>query len=159
VKVGIDRFVGLLNSSVTPDRPWLDLAYQLTGYAVALVPVAAALYLLRRVEPPVPAVADGRWSPSRFLGLDGRRPRFDAAGGVGLAALIGIPGLGLYVVARALGLNTQVAAANLGGAWWTIPVLVLSAARRTISTRARSSGSSPWASGVSIGRSSSDREM
>ncbi|MEO3936333.1 type II CAAX endopeptidase family protein [Dermatophilaceae bacterium Soc4.6] len=130
--VALAQQTSTLNSSVTPDRPWLDLAYQLTGYAVALVPVAAALYLLRRAEPPVPAVAEGRWSPSRFLGLDLRRPRFDVAGGVGLAALIGLPGLGLYVVARALGLNTQVAAANLGGAWWTIPVLVLSAIQNAV---------------------------
>ncbi|MDQ2755945.1 MAG: CPBP family intramembrane metalloprotease [Actinomycetota bacterium] len=131
-QVALSQQSSSLNNSVTPDRPWLDLAYQLTGYAVALVPVAAALYLLRRVEPPVPAVTDGRWSPSRFLGLDLRRLRFDAVGGVGLAALIGLPGLGLYVVARALGLNTQVAAANLGGAWWTVPVLVLSAVQNAV---------------------------
>jgi len=131
-QVALSQQSSSLNTSVTPDRPWLDLAYQLTGYAVALVPVAAAFYLLRRVDPPVLAVAEGRWSPSRFLGLDLRRPRFDAGGGVALAALIGIPGLGLYVVARALGLNTQVAAANLGGAWWTIPVLVLSAIQNAV---------------------------
>ncbi|MEO9153276.1 MAG: CPBP family intramembrane glutamic endopeptidase, partial [Lapillicoccus sp.] len=98
----------------------------LTGYAVALVPVAAAIYLLRRVEPPAP------FSPSRFLGFDWRRPGFDAAGGAALAALIGIPGIGLYVAARALGINTQVAAANLEGAWWTIPVLVLSAIQNAV---------------------------
>ncbi|HPV81096.1 MAG TPA: CPBP family intramembrane metalloprotease domain-containing protein, partial [Dermatophilaceae bacterium] len=28
-----------LNTSVTPDRPWLDLAYQLTGIGLALMPV------------------------------------------------------------------------------------------------------------------------
>jgi uncharacterized protein len=44
-----------------------------------------------------------------------------------LAALIGIPGLGLYLAARAIGINTQVAAANLTAQWWTTPVLVLSA--------------------------------
>ena len=40
---------------------------------------------------------------------------------------IGIPGLGLYLAARALGVNTQVAAANLGQTWWAVPVLILSA--------------------------------
>jgi len=31
-----------MNNTVTPDQPWLDLAYQVTGIAVALVPVALA---------------------------------------------------------------------------------------------------------------------
>lgn len=125
-QLALSQQTSSLNNSVTPDRPYLDLAYQLTGYAVALVPVAATMYLLRRVEPPAPS------SPSRFLGIDWRRPGFDAVGGVALAAAIGIPGLGLYVAARAIGINTQVAAANLGGAWWTIPVLVLSAIQNAV---------------------------
>jgi membrane protease YdiL (CAAX protease family) len=120
-QVALNQQTSSLNNSVTPDRPYLDLAYQLVGIGLGLVPVALALYLLRRVEPPAPYAA------SRFLGLDRRRPGFDLGGGVVLAALIGIPGLGLYVAAKALNINTQVAAANLSGAWWTIPVLVLSA--------------------------------
>jgi membrane protease YdiL (CAAX protease family) len=110
-----------LNNSVTPDRPWLDLAYQLVAIGFGIVPVFLALYLLRRVDPP------GPYAPTRFLGFDLRRPWADLGSGVALAAVIGIPGLGLYVAARALGINTQVAAANLGAQWWTIPVLVLSA--------------------------------
>ncbi len=125
-QVALSQQSSSLNNSVTPDRPYLDLAYQLTAIAVALVPVAAAIYLMRRVEPPAP------FSPSRFLGLDWQRPGFDAAGGLALAALIGVPGLGLYLVARAIGINTQVAAANLSGAWWTIPVLVLSAIQNAV---------------------------
>jgi hypothetical protein len=69
---------------------------------------------------------------SRFtlasLGLDRTRPGRDGAWGAGLAALIGIPGLGLYLVARALDLNLNVAPSTLNSAWWTVPVLVLSAA-------------------------------
>ncbi len=110
-----------LNNSVTPDRPWLDLAYQLVAIGFGIMPVLLALYLLRRVDPPAPYAA------TRFLGFDLRRPWADLGGGVALAAVIGIPGLGLYVAARALGINTQVAAANLTAQWWTIPVLVLSA--------------------------------
>ncbi|HOV02433.1 MAG TPA: CPBP family intramembrane metalloprotease [Dermatophilaceae bacterium] len=116
-----------LNTSVTPDRPWLDLAYQLTGIGLALVPVALCLYLLARVEPPEPGTA-----AYRVLGLDLRRPRLDLGGGVVLAAAIGIPGLGLYLVATRLGFNTQVAPANLAGAWWTVPVLVLSALQNAV---------------------------
>jgi len=122
VNVPLNQQSSSLNNSVTPDRPWLDLAYQLANIGFAVVPVALALYLLGRVHPPSATL-----SPGRFIGLDVRRPSRDLAGGAALAALIGIPGLGLYLVARALGLNTQVAAANLSGAWWTIPVLVLAA--------------------------------
>jgi membrane protease YdiL (CAAX protease family) len=120
-QVALNQQTSSLNNSVTPDRPYLDLAYQLANIGFGLVPVFLALYLLARVEPPAPYAA------SRFLGLDRRRPGFDLGGGVVLAAVIGIPGLGLYVAAKALNINTQVAAANLTGAWWTIPVLVLSA--------------------------------
>ncbi len=120
-QVALNQQTSSLNNAVTPDRPYLDLAYQLANIGFGLVPVFLALYLLARVEPPAPYAA------SRFLGLDRRRPGFDLGGGVVLAAVIGIPGLGLYVAAKALNINTQVAAANLTGAWWTIPVLVLSA--------------------------------
>ena len=50
--------------------------------------------------------------------------RFDLVSGFGLAAVVGIPGLALYVAARELGVNTIVAAANLSE-WWAAPVLVL----------------------------------
>ncbi|MBW3085985.1 hypothetical protein KEM60_02196 [Austwickia sp. TVS 96-490-7B] len=92
-----------LNTSATPDRPWLDLAYQVTRIAVALVPVVLAMHLLAR---------DGV-SPGR-IGVDRRRPWSDLAVGAGLAALVGIPGLGLYLVARAVGANTTVSAVIRG---------------------------------------------
>jgi len=116
-----------LNTSVTPDRPWLDLAYQLVGIGLALVPVALCLYLLGRVAPPQPGTA-----AYRVLGLDLRRPRLDLGRGLALAAAIGIPGLWLYLAATALGFNTQVSPANLAGAWWTVPVLVLSAVQNAM---------------------------
>jgi membrane protease YdiL (CAAX protease family) len=144
-----------LNTSVTPDRPWLDLAYQLVGIGLALVPVALCLYLLGRVAPPQPGTA-----AYRVLGLDLRRPRLDLGGGVALAAAIGLPGLGFYLAATALGFNTQVSPANLAGAWWTVPVLVLSAAQNAVLeevvvvgyllTRLEQAGwSARWAIGVS----------
>ena len=37
-----------LNNSLAPDRPWLDLTYQLLRIGFALVPVALAAYLLVR---------------------------------------------------------------------------------------------------------------
>lgn len=107
-----------LNASVTPDRPWLDLSYQLAGIAFGLVPVLLVLYLLR--------------ARRRGIGFDLRRPRSDVLFGLVIAFCIGVPGLGLYLGARALGLNTQVQASGLGDNWWTVPVLILSAAQNAV---------------------------
>ncbi len=131
-----------MNNPVTPDRPWLDLAYQVAGIVFPLVPALVALYLLR--------LTGDRAS----IGFDLRRPRLDLVRGTAMAAAIGIPGLGLYAAARALGLNTNVAPANLAQTWWTIPVLVGAAAMNAILeevvmlgfffTRARALAWAPW---------------
>jgi membrane protease YdiL (CAAX protease family) len=110
-----------LNVSKSP-RPYVDLTYQLLGIAFALVPVALALYLLS---------ADGR-SAARRIGFDGRRPGRDVTLGLGLAALIGLPGLALYVAGRALGITVDVQASGLHGMWWTVPVLILAAAQNAV---------------------------
>ncbi len=138
-----------MNSSVTPDRLWLDLAYQLAGIALALVPVLLALHLLGRDRS-----ATGMRAASRRVGLDLRAPAQNLARGSALAAAIGIPGLGLYLLARALDLNTSIAAANLADVWWAIPVLVLAAIQNAVLeevvmvgylfTRWRQVGWSPW---------------
>ena len=64
----------------------------------------------------------------RTVGLDGRRPGHDALGAAGLAALIGIPGLGVYLGARALGVSVTIAPTTLDDTWWRLPVLIASAA-------------------------------
>ena len=110
-----------LNASRSP-RPYLDLTYQLLSIGFALVPVALALYLLS---------ANGR-SAVRRIGLDATRPWRDLAAGLGLAALIGIPGLGLYVAGRALGVTVEVQASALDTWWWTVPVLLLSALKNAV---------------------------
>ncbi len=61
------------------------------------------------------------------IGLDRIRWRPDALPGVALAALIGIPGLLLYLAARHLGLNAAVEPSSLHNSWWRIPVLILAA--------------------------------
>jgi membrane protease YdiL (CAAX protease family) len=58
------------------------------------------------------------------IGL-GRIHWLDVLGGLGLAALIGLPGLGLYVGARALGLSVSVVPSTHENPWWYIPVLIL----------------------------------
>lgn len=100
-------------------RPWLDLLYQLYSILVPLVPVALVLYLL----------AETFRAAALRIGLDWSRPWRDLGTGALLAAAIGIPGLGLYALGRALGITVQVQPEALGSAWWTIPVLLLSAAQ------------------------------
>jgi len=109
-----------MNNSVVPDRPWLDLAYQLAGLVFPLVPALLALYLLQRT------------ADRRSIGFDLRRPKFDIGWGFAVAAGIGIPGLGLYFAARTLGVNTNVSPANLSENWWTVPVLVGAAAMNAV---------------------------
>jgi membrane protease YdiL (CAAX protease family) len=110
-----------LNPSRSP-RPYLDLTYQLLSIGFTLVPVALALYLLS---------ANGR-SAVRRIGLDGVRPGRDLGVGVGLAALIGIPGYALYVAGRVLGVTVEVQASALDTLWWTAPVLVLAAVQNAL---------------------------
>ncbi|MGE5829853.1 MAG: CPBP family intramembrane glutamic endopeptidase [Micromonosporaceae bacterium] len=113
-----------LNTSLAPGRPWLDLTYQLMGIAFDVVPALLAVHLLNRD----PGQARNR------LGLDWPRGKrwFDLGSGLVLAAVIGVPGLGLYLAARWLGINTTVAPANLPPVWWAIPVLILAAAQNAV---------------------------
>lgn len=106
-----------LNQSVTPDQPWLDLAYQLANVGLGLMPALLAIYLLRSTHAPVLAT----------IGLDLRRPRMDIGGGLLLTAAIGVPGLAFYFAARSAGINTDVVPAALGEHWWSVPVLILAA--------------------------------
>ncbi len=95
----------------------VDLALQLTRVLQLVGWGALGAYLLLRSGIAL-----------RAVGLDGRRPGRDALGAAGLAALIGIPGLGVYLVARALGVSVTIAPTLLSDTWWRVPVLVASAA-------------------------------
>lgn len=104
------------------DREYLDLTYQLLGIGFALVPVALALWLL----------SDSGRGAVRRIGLDTASPGRDLALGAGLAALVGIPGLGLYLAGQALGVTATVVPSALNTYWWTVPVLVLSAVQNAL---------------------------
>lgn len=95
---------------------WLDLLGQLLGILQLLAWAALGLYLLYRAG-----------IGPKAVGLAKRIAGKDWLGGIGLTALIGIPGLGLYFAGRALGLNLNVAPSTLDQAWWVIPVLIGSA--------------------------------
>jgi membrane protease YdiL (CAAX protease family) len=103
-------------------REYVDLAYQIAGIVFTLVPVALALWLLS---------AGGR-SAIRRLGLDASQPWRDLAFGALLAGVIGLPGLGLYAIGRALDITTTIVPAALNAHWWTVPILVLSALKNAV---------------------------
>ena len=107
-----------LNNSLS-SRPTFDLIYQVLGVFFDLIPVALVVFLL--------------WNSTRphlgRLGIDGGRPWRDGLGGLALAAAIGIPGIGVYLGGRALGISVDVVPTALDAYWWTVPVLLLSALR------------------------------
>ena len=114
--------IGQQQTQLNPNRDaeilW-NVLYQFLGIVFALALVALVLYLL--------------WEPGqnalRRIGLDFTRFGGDLGRGILLAAVIGIPGLGLYAVSRLLGINVAVVASPLDAAWWTVPLLLLSAVR------------------------------
>ncbi|WP_224751782.1 CPBP family intramembrane glutamic endopeptidase [Microbacterium helvum] len=114
--------LGSQQAQVNPSRDaqavW-DVVYQLLSVFFALALVALVVYLL--------------WEPGsnalRRIGLDFTRFGGDLGRGILLAAVIGLPGLALYAAGRALGITVAVVASPLDAAWWTIPLLVLSALR------------------------------
>lgn len=95
----------------------VDLALQLTRVLQLVGWGALGAYLLVRAG-----------FALRAVGLDASRPWRDALGSAGLAALIGVPGLGLYLVARALNVSVTIAPTTLDDTWWRLPVLLMSAA-------------------------------
>jgi membrane protease YdiL (CAAX protease family) len=101
------------------DREVFDFMYQLLALIFDLAPVVLVCFLLWRAATP---------HLSR-LGIDAQRPFGDAWRGIVLALLIGIPGIAIYLGAKALNFNVTVSAESLGTYWWTIPVLLLSALR------------------------------
>ena len=112
----LGKQTAVLNGSLAPGRPLLDLTLQLLNITLSLAPVLLVFYLLARA-------GEG---PSS-IGVDASQPGRDLARGVGLAALIGGTGLGLYLIAYHVGVELNVVAENLPDIWWRIPVLVLSA--------------------------------
>ncbi len=115
-KQSLGKQTAVLNGTLAPGRPLLDLFLQLTNITLALAPVLLVLYLLARA-------GEG---PSA-IGLDFRQPVRDLVRGAAIAAVIGGGGLGLYLIAYHLGVELNVVAEDLPVIWWRIPVLLLSA--------------------------------
>lgn len=92
----------------------IDLGLNATFIVQLLAWGALGLYLLWR----------SGLTPAR-IGLARFGWRADLLGGLGLAALIGLPGLGLYLAGRALHLNASVIPSSLSDTWWRVPMLLL----------------------------------
>jgi membrane protease YdiL (CAAX protease family) len=108
-----DQKVALNVSEAT--NQLLDLLGQLLNATRLLAWGALGLYLLWRAGLKL-----------RQIGLDRTRIGGDLARAAGLAALIGVPGLGFYLVARAVGANLTVVPTTLDH-WWAYLTLTLSA--------------------------------
>ena len=112
----------VLNGSLAPGRPWLDLTYQLLSLFFAVVPVLLVGYLLARSDD----------TPRRLWATGAAEHRRDAVRGLVLAAVVGGTGLAFYLATYALGTNLTVVAEGLPDVWWRYPVLVLSALQNAL---------------------------
>lgn len=151
-KLTEERALGDQSVALNPSRSsreWLDFTYQFLDVFFGLFVVALALYLLWQ-----PGV-----NPFRRIGFDLTRPARDAASGLLLVAVIGVPGIALYAIGRALGITVAVQTSPADWFWWTVPILVLRALEAALTeeiivvgylfTRFRELGVGPWATIVS----------
>ena len=113
-------------------RPLFDLIYQLLGFGFGLAPVVLVAFLLWQDRAPRLG-ALGLGAPIRTQAAR-RSPWWltETGGGVLLAVAIGVPGIGFYLFAKAIGINVTVVPTALDAAWWTIPVLVLQALKAAL---------------------------
>ncbi|WP_327111360.1 CPBP family intramembrane metalloprotease [Nocardia sp. NBC_01730] len=115
-----ERTVALNPSRSTQST--IDLLFQLLSVLRLAGWAALGLYLLWR----------GGMGP-RLIGLANRiRWRADVLPGMVLAAIIGLPGLALYLVAHTLGFSVTIVPASLGDYWWRLPALILSACANAV---------------------------
>jgi membrane protease YdiL (CAAX protease family) len=91
------------------------------GVLFGLAPVWLVTYLARR---------DG--DGLRGIGLSWDRPRSDLLRGLALFVVVAAGGIGLYLGAVELGVNRFVVPVPPLGRWWTVPVLVMTAAEAAL---------------------------
>ncbi|MEV0296641.1 CPBP family intramembrane glutamic endopeptidase [Nocardia sp. NPDC050710] len=133
---GVSAALSLIDSALTPGgvggktialnasrstQSLIDLLFQLLGALRLAGWAALGLYLLWRsgIGP-------------RLIGLARIRWRSDVLPGLALAAIIGIPGLGLYLIAHAMGVSVTIVPSSLGEHWWRLPALILSACANAV---------------------------
>src|SRR5690606_41506853 len=117
-----------LNAS-RAEHSLIDLLYQLVGVARLAGWAALGLYLLWRS-------GLGR----RRVGLARPRLRADLPPGLVLAAVTGLPGLGLDLIAPALGASVTIVPSAIDGHASRLPALVLSTCANSVAEDARLAG-------------------
>lgn len=110
-----------LVGNYVPDRPWLDVLFQISRIGLALVPVFLVFHFLRRS-------GEGRFG----IGFDLRDWKRDILRGMALAAVIGGVGLVFYLAAYNLGMSVKIAAVTADQTWWTWILLLASAAWNSV---------------------------
>lgn len=143
------RETALSDQTATLNRPlnereYFDLIYQFLSVFFGLMPVVLVAFLLWRATRP----------RLGELGIDFHRPARDIMAGLALALIVGLPGIGVYVVGRALGMTADVIPTALNDYWWTIPILLLKAVLAGVTeevivvgylfSRLRTLGWGPW---------------
>jgi membrane protease YdiL (CAAX protease family) len=128
---GLNAALSLLESALSPGgvggqtvalnpsraaQSTIDLLFQLLSVLRLAGWAALGLFLLWRsgIGPRLIGLARIRWRP-------------DVLHGLVLAAIIGLPGLGLYLTAHAMGFSVTIVPSSLGDHWWRLPALILSA--------------------------------
>ncbi len=114
--VGFGGVATTVNSATASQYEWLDVLDRLADILHGVLPAFLAIVLLLRSP----------GGPGAGVGLNRFRVR-EVLHGLGFAALIGIPGLGLVWAARELGLNAQLVVTSFPDVWYRIPVLLLDA--------------------------------
>lgn len=101
------------------DREWLDFLNQFAGHVLAFAPVLLVVVLL--------------WQSTKprlgQIGIDASRPGRDIVLGLGLTALIGVPGIAFYLASVWLGMNRVIDPGSGSPYWWSLPLMLLAAAR------------------------------
>lgn len=98
-----------------------QLVRQVAIVVFGLAPVWLVTYLVRR---------DGEGLAG--IGLEWDRPRQDLLRGFLLFVVVAIGGIGIYLAAVELGVNRFVVPVPPLGYWWTVPLLVLTAAQAAL---------------------------
>jgi uncharacterized protein len=115
--------IGGTTTNVNPrqsTQELFDFLYRFTSLSLALAPVALAIFMLSK--------SHGR--PFQLIGLwPGLLKDFGRGGLLFLG--IGVPGIALYIGARALGLSARVVPGSFDY-WWMIPLLLFSALRAAL---------------------------
>ncbi|AEF38542.1 CPBP family intramembrane glutamic endopeptidase [Hoyosella subflava] len=141
IEVGLVVFITLgiqgLFSVLTFAEAWLDprpiaeqtVALNVTRSDSAIIDFARNALLVVRLLAWAGLAGFLLWrtGAATWLAAQLRLRRADIGAGLVLAAVIGLPGLGLYAIGRTLGITLEVVPSALQDSWWQVPMLVASA--------------------------------